>query len=109
MGKRVKRCTLVSMLLICKSLSWKSPCLLPTAARNAFFSFSNRGCLFCDSRFAVLEEDGDMNFPVLLERGSLEEWAKSRRASGLPLSAGVGAFRREAEASCQVSVPGISD
>lgn len=50
-----------------------------------------------------------MNFPVLLERGSLEEWAKSRRASGLPLSAGVGAFRREAEASCQVSVPGISD
>ena len=89
------------MLLICKSLSWKSPCLLLTATRNAFFSISNRGCLFYDSRFAVLEEDGDPDFPVLLEMGCLEEWAKSRWTSGLPLSAGVGAFRREGEASCK--------
>lgn len=61
MGKRFKKVYSVFMLLICKSLSWKSPCLLLTATRNVFFS-SNRGCLFYDSRFVVLEENGGSGF-----------------------------------------------
>ena len=44
---------------------------------------------------------GDLDFPVLLEMGSLEEWTKSPRSSGLPLSVGVGALGREGEASCK--------
>ena len=71
MGKRFKRCILVFMLLICKSLSWKSPCLLLTATRNVFFFFSNRGCLFYDSRFVVLEENGGSGFSSTSRDGEL--------------------------------------
>lgn len=42
---------------------------------------------------------GDLDFPVLLEMGSLEVWTKSQWTSGLSLSVGAGALGREGEPS----------
>lgn len=59
-GKEVQRCTLVSMLFICKPLGWMNSCLLLTATRNAIFFSSpmEDACLFRGSRFAALEGNG---------------------------------------------------
>lgn len=72
MGKRFKRCILVFMLLICKSLSWKSPCLPLTATRNViFFPSLIEDAYSTTPGLQYWRRMGDLDLPVLLEMGCL--------------------------------------
>lgn len=102
-GKEVQKVHSGFMLLICKSLSWKSPYLLLTATRNVIFSSLIEDCLFSAPGLQYWRRRGDLAFPVLLEMGCLSppgESAQSGWTSGLPLSLqGEGVFGGEAKAS----------
>lgn len=95
------------MLLICKSLSWKSSCLLLTATRNAFFFFfffSNREDAY--SRTSGLQDwrrMGALDFAGLQEkrRWSWEDGLRGGLLASLCLQA-VGACDREGEASWEL-------
>lgn len=70
-GKRFKRCILVFMLLICKSLCWKSLCLLLTATRNAIFPSLPEDAYSMTSGLQYQRRMRDLDCPVLLEMGHL--------------------------------------
>lgn len=108
MGKRFKRCTLVFMLLICKSLSWKSPCLLLPATRNVIFSSLIEDCLCNDSRFSISEEKRGSGFSSAAQDEALVIGLRVDGLLASPLSAGGGCPRQGGRNILQVLVSGIS-
>lgn len=72
-GKEVQRCVLLFMLLICKSLSWKSLCLLLTATRNASFSSLVENAYSEIPGLQYWRRRGDSDFLVLFSK-TLVAW-----------------------------------